>query len=117
MKNWKIGTRIGAGFAAVIMIAAALGLFAYTKLGTIENSAKEVALRALPKVYLVGQIQTNMKATYSLAVQHAATSDKQEKAGLEAEIQAIRSANTKLVDEYEKLTNIERQRARAARGV
>jgi CHASE3 domain sensor protein len=30
MKNWKIGTRIAAGFAAVIVIAITLGIFAYT---------------------------------------------------------------------------------------
>ena len=103
MKNWKIGTRIGAGFAAVIMIAAALGLYAYAKLGVIENNAKEVAVRSLPKVYLVGQIEKNVEATYSLAVQYAAASDKQEKTALDAEIQAIRATNIEVVNEYEKL--------------
>ena len=32
MKNWKIGTRIGAGFAAVIAIAMVLALFAYSRI-------------------------------------------------------------------------------------
>jgi methyl-accepting chemotaxis protein len=103
MNNWKIGTRIGAGFAAVIIIAAALGLYAYAKLGIIENNAKEVASKSLPKIYLVGQIQTNVEAAYSLLVQNAATSDKPEKTALDAEIQTIRSANAGLVDEYQKL--------------
>ena len=103
MKNWKIGTRIGAGFTALIIIAAALGLFAYGKLGGIETNSKDIATRWLPKVYLVGQLQTNVESTYSLAVQHAATSDRQEKTALDTEIQAMRSTNSGTVAEYEKL--------------
>ncbi len=103
MKNWKVGTRIAAGFAAVIMIAAALGLFAYFKLGVIESNAKEITAKSLPKVYLVGQIQTNVEATYSLGLQHVEASDPHEKMQLDAEIQAIRSTNSGVVTEYEKL--------------
>ncbi len=110
MKNWKIGTRIAAGFAAVIIVATALGLYAYTKLGTIEKDAREVAVRSLPKVYLVGQIEKNVELTYSLAVRHAAASDKQEKAALDADLQAIRSTNSGVVAEYEKLISTARGR-------
>jgi methyl-accepting chemotaxis protein len=39
MKDWKIGTRIAAGFAAVIVIAMALGIFAYAKAGDDVASA------------------------------------------------------------------------------
>ena len=103
MKNWKVGTRIAAGFGVVIMIAAALGLFAYIKLGVIENNAKEVTAKSLPKLYFVGQIQKNVEATYSLGLQHAAALDPHDKTQLDAEIQAIRSSNSGVVDEYEKL--------------
>jgi CHASE3 domain sensor protein len=37
MKNWKIGTRISSGFAAVIAIAMLLGAFAYSKVNTIND--------------------------------------------------------------------------------
>jgi methyl-accepting chemotaxis protein len=103
MKNWKVGTRIAAGFGVVIMIAAALGLFAYIKLGVIEINAKAVTTKWLPKVYLVGQIQTNVEATYSLGLQHAEASDPHEKTQLDAQIQAIRASNGGTIAEYEKL--------------
>jgi methyl-accepting chemotaxis protein len=111
MKNWKIGTRIAAGFAAVIVVALALGLFAYGKVGGIETNAKEVASKSLPMVYLVGQIEKNMEVTYSLAVQHAASTAPQDKADLDARIQAIRSTNTAMVAEYEKLISTDKGRA------
>ena len=63
MNNWKIGTRIAAGFAAVIVIAMMLGLFAYVKVGGIETNAREVANRALPMVYLV-EVEKNIEVTY-----------------------------------------------------
>ena len=110
MKNWKIGIRIAAGFAAVIAVALALGLFAYGEVGGIETNAKEVASKSLPMVYLVGQIEKNMEITYSLAVQHAASRDTQDKADLDARIQAIRTANTGMVAEYEKLISTDKGR-------
>ncbi len=42
MKSWKIGTRIAAGFTAVIAIAVALGAFAYARMTSIENSSTQV---------------------------------------------------------------------------
>jgi len=111
MKNWNVGMRIAAGFAAVIAIATALGLFAYSKTGGIERDSTEAVVRALPKVYMAGQLQKNVQAVFSLALQHAASQDKQEKAQLDAEIQALRAANTGLVSEFEKLVLTERGRA------
>lgn len=111
MRNWKIGTRIGAGFAAVIAIAMALGVFAYSKVGGIEENSKEVAAKALPKVYMVGQIQKNVKAAFALALQNTTTSDKREKAELAAETQTLRSNNGGLVAEYEKLISNDKERS------
>ena len=42
MKNWKIGQRITAGFAAVIVITLTLGLFAYSRLNAINTDASNV---------------------------------------------------------------------------
>ena len=62
MNNWNIGTRITAGFAAVILIAAALGMFAYTQVGNINRSSVEISEHSLPSVYMVGAIKANMEA-------------------------------------------------------
>jgi methyl-accepting chemotaxis protein len=111
MKNWKIGARISAGFAVVILIAATLGLYAYIQLGTIDTHARQATGEDVPKLFLVGQIETNVQATFSLGVQDSATSDKQEKAELETQIQAVRASNAGIVAEYEKMVHTDRGRA------
>ncbi len=111
MKNWNIGTRIAAGFAAVIAIALALGVFAYTKVGGIERDAEEVTGRSLPKVYLVGQLQKNIAVAYSLGLRHASTTDKRNKDEVDAELQALRTSGAALISEYEKLIVTDQGRA------
>ena len=108
MKNWKIGQRIAAGFAAVILIALALGLFAYSRLSVIERNANDITLNALPTVYAIGQIVTNVATEYNLVFQHVLANDKAEKERLIAEIREIRSQNAKQRASYEKLINSER---------
>jgi methyl-accepting chemotaxis protein len=111
MNNLKIGTRIAAGFGAVILIAAVLGLYAYGKLGDINTNANVAINKDVPKLYLVGVIKENVQAVFSFGLQHAATLNKQEKDELDAQIQASRTANAGLVADYEKLVSTERGRA------
>ncbi|HXN49507.1 MAG TPA: methyl-accepting chemotaxis protein [Bryobacteraceae bacterium] len=108
MKNWKIGQRIAAGFGAVILITLALGLFAYGRLSVIDRNANEITLNALPTVYAIGQIVTNVATEYNLVFEHVLAGDKAEKGRLSAEIQDIRSQNSKQRANYEKLINSEK---------
>ena len=111
MKNWKIGTRIAAGFAAVTALALALGIFAYSRVASIEKDSNGIVENALPKVYLAGQIHKNVERTYALALQHAMAGDQEKMAGIETQIEAIRSANGKDVAEVEKLLISDKGRA------
>jgi len=111
MKNWKIGMRMAAGFGAVIAVAMALGLFAYTKSAAIEKNAVEVTEYALPKVYLVGQLEKNLHQTFALSLEHVMSNDPQKTAILDAQIQTIRSGNSGIVAQYEKLVNTDKGRA------
>jgi methyl-accepting chemotaxis protein len=111
MKNWKIGTRISAGFGVVILIAATLGMFAYMKVGDIEKDAKRVTAKSLPKLFLVGQLEANVGVGLDLGLEHAIASNKQEKADLDGKIQALRATNADLLGQYEKLVETEKGRA------
>jgi methyl-accepting chemotaxis protein len=111
MKNWKIGTRITAGFAAVIFIALTLGVFAYSKVGTIEKSSSQIAANALPGVYLVGQVQNGIQLEFSLLLQHVNSTDKQEMERLETEIRESRTRNAGRRGEYRKLIREEKERS------
>jgi methyl-accepting chemotaxis protein len=110
MNNWKIGTRITAGFALVILIAATLGMFAYIKVGDIDTNATKATTLDVPKLYLVGQIERNVYEGFGLGLQHVTTPNKQEKADLDAEIQTLRSTNAGLFTAFEKLVHTEKGR-------
>jgi methyl-accepting chemotaxis protein len=112
VKNWKIGTRISAGFAAVIAVALTLGIFAYTQVGLINKAATEVAANALPSVSVMAKIHSNTEQVMRLVIQHAITNDKREKESIDAKIAACRKGNNALMERYEKemLTNDEDRR-------
>jgi methyl-accepting chemotaxis protein len=120
MNNWKIGTRIAAGFGIVIVIAIALGTFAISKVGVIRLSTEAIASGDLPKVYLVGQIESNAQAAAALLYQHINTTNKEEMASIERNIQAISEKNVTILSDYQKLIVTEKGRelfseAKAAR--
>jgi methyl-accepting chemotaxis protein len=107
MKNWKIGIRIAAGFGAVIVIALILGLYSLSEIGRIQSRSAEITSNTLPRTVIVGQIQRNTEAAYSLELQLLMEPDKQDQARLEPEIQDLRSRTTVLYSQYDKLANTE----------
>jgi methyl-accepting chemotaxis protein len=110
MKNLKIATRIGAGFAAVILITVALGLFAYSRIESINKNSTDISENSLPSVYVVGQIHSNAERIMGLLMAHAQSSDAQEMAHIEAEIRDVRTQNSQLMARYEKLFSNDKDR-------
>ncbi len=102
MKNWKIGLRMAAGFGAVICVALALGVFAYSRITAIDRAATVVTSEALPGVYVMGQVQSNVNRILGLLLQHTMAPDKAEMGRLEAEIQDRRGSNATALAEYGK---------------
>jgi methyl-accepting chemotaxis protein len=102
MKNWSIGTRITAGFAAVILISMALGIFAYGQIGKISSSGTNIATNSLPSVYTIGQIQSAAERRMRLILQHILTGDKAEKTSIDGKIQDVRARNSELLGKYQK---------------
>jgi methyl-accepting chemotaxis protein len=111
MNNWRIGTRIAAGFAAVIIIAMVLGIFAYIKTTGLQRQSAVVVHNALPEVYILGNVQQNLEITFALALQHVTATDQQKMASLDAQIQAVRSTNSGIIADYEKLIVSDKGRA------
>jgi methyl-accepting chemotaxis protein len=111
MHNWKVGTRIGAGFAAVVLIAISIGLFALGRVATIGQISSEVTDNSLPSVYLTGQIQSNTHTLLSLILRHSASTDKQQMAQIEIEVQNLRAQNANIIASYEKLISSDAERA------
>jgi methyl-accepting chemotaxis protein len=111
MKNLKIGQRIASGFAALIAIAMAVGLFAYARIGAIDNNSTDITAHRLPTVYLVSQVQNNAQANIGLVLRHIMSKDPQELSGVEAELRDRSANNSTLLPQYEKLTATEKGHA------
>jgi methyl-accepting chemotaxis protein len=110
MKNWKIGTRIATGFAVITAIALLLGVFAYSKLNTIDEKASQIAEKTMPSMYLVQQIQLAAEQQYGDALAHVGTTSRDEMNQLEAAIRDSRAANAARRSEYQKLLTTDRAR-------
>ena len=111
MKNLKIGLRISAGFASVIVITVVLAMFAYNRLGVVNDQTKDIATDALPGVHLTGEIKAGVYASMGAVMRQVIALDKEQMSNAEAEIEKIRTEVTQSFAEYEKLINNDKERA------
>jgi len=103
MNNWRIGTRISAGFATITLIATLLGIFAYSRISVINSSATDVTTNSLPSVYVIGQIHSLAERAMTLVLEHAISSSQQEMANIEAQIKELRNQTDSCFQQYTKL--------------
>jgi methyl-accepting chemotaxis protein len=103
MNNWKIGKRITAGFAAVIMITMLLGAYAYSRIETIEHSKEAISSNYLPSVIALSHIEANSFRAVDMMVKHAHSSNAQEMDAIETQINSLRASSQKSFDVYESL--------------
>jgi methyl-accepting chemotaxis protein len=102
MKNWTIGKRIIFGFTSIILIAMALGSYAYTRLTTIRTYSDAIVGDALPGIYTIGRIESDVRQAQITTFKHVLSESKDEKAQYDAEIASIVQANEKALVDYEK---------------
>ena len=111
MKNWKLGTRIAAGFAAVTMMAIVLGAVAFVEMTSIGVASARVATDTIPSLYSLGQLSNNAQQTYSLLLQHTFAKDDADRVRVEDEIRTSRATIGKLLSVSEKAADTEKERA------
>ena len=110
MNDWKIGTRIAAGFAAVNLIVIALGVFAYSELGVIDTRAKRITEDSLPGVYYIGQLKASVLQRFSNLQDTLLTSDPTAVANLEAEGLRLQKEIGEITAAYEKTIYLDQDR-------
>jgi len=108
MKNWTIGKRIALGFAGVIIIALALGAFAYAWLLAIKGHTDQITKQSFPTIELVYRAQKNAQDSTQLLYKHIAGADKDDMARLEAALSAGSADNTLVYGKLEKLVTGEK---------
>jgi methyl-accepting chemotaxis protein len=103
MKDWKIGTRISAGFGVVILIAAAVGLFAINRIGAIQKSTDEISLGTVPRLFLMREIQDHVNTTMTLTYQYITSTNPEERSAIQQKMQTLAVEANGYTSDFEKL--------------
>ena len=111
MNHWTIGRRITIGFASVIIIALALGLFAYTRLMAISGHSDRIAQQGIPNIELVYRAQKNAKDSDRLVYKLIGNGSKDDSAQLTEALQADAADTDKIYAELDKSITDENGRA------
>jgi methyl-accepting chemotaxis protein len=111
MKNWTVGRRITLGFAGVIIIALALGAFAYTRLIVINDHSNQIAQKTLPTIELVYRAQKNAKDYDRLVYKHIGSSSAADMTQLETLLGADTKDNNEVYADLDKFLTDEKGRA------
>jgi len=103
MSNWKIGFRISAAFAVVILICAAMSFFNYNRVQNIDRETVKVSDNTVPSVAALSGVQTRIYRILELMRQHAASSSPEEMSRLVSQIKVNQELNNKALLDYEAL--------------
>ncbi|MEO8658918.1 MAG: methyl-accepting chemotaxis protein [Bryobacteraceae bacterium] len=102
MKHWKIGTKIWAGFGALMLIALALGGFSYIEVSTIDATARGITDDAWPGAFAIMQARRCTIEGYYLLAEHIAVIDQSHMTNLESKIRDFKQRRSELLSGYEK---------------
>jgi methyl-accepting chemotaxis protein len=104
MKDFRIGTRLVAGFAIVISITFAFGAFAYIKTANPDPTAEQLAKVALPAAYLSEDLRSSVQKQYALFQQVLAAADSAQEDRLESALKSERAQSADTLARLEALT-------------
>src|SRR5262249_33348919 len=110
MKNWKIGSRMAGGFGAMICVAVALGLFAYSRVTVIDKSTVVLTADAMPGLHLIQQAQSVVHRSLALLLQHTLAPSRAEMIRVDGQIQDLRTSGANILNEYEKTITAEKDK-------
>jgi len=110
MKNWNIGKRITGGFAAVILITATLGAYAFWHLHAISGKTDVMTKDALPSILTISSIESNARENYAQVLMHVISETEAEKTRVEELMQRASLMNAESLKHYEGMVSGARDR-------
>ena len=109
-RGMSLSAKLYAGFAAVLMIAIALGVFAYKRLVEINGDAKIITANCLPGVYLAEEIQKGSQENLLLVAKHILAEDKEGMDATEAGIGKVKARLDKLQQDFDSVITDPKER-------
>ncbi len=89
-----LGKRIALGFVAAVSITATLGLLAYSRIQVIAGDSERVTTDALPSVATSARLESSLRESHALLLQHLITDDDARRQKLEQEMDALARLRT-----------------------
>ena len=90
LSNFKIATKIGAGFSVIVAMIIALGAIAFSQLGAIAAGEEQIATNNLPSIEMAAQIRSHLNSIRRAEARHVLASDDKAMDAIEAEIAGVR---------------------------
>jgi methyl-accepting chemotaxis protein len=100
-KGMGLSGKLYAGFGMVLLIATALGTFAYTRLTQIDGKSRNITSDCLPGIFTAEEIQKRAVSLLLLPAKHILAQDKGEMDAIEAEMAKLKDEIGKLLKDYE----------------
>ena len=79
LSDLRIGAKLGAAFATIFVMTMALGIFAWSQLGAINNNVVDLASNWLPSIRVLGEIQDTLGQIRRAEGQHVIATAAEEK--------------------------------------
>lgn len=111
MKNWTIARRISLGFAAALLITAAIGAGSYSRLRAISFHTDALFSDSLPGINLITRVQANARESYALTEKILLTRDEAQLSRIMDQAKAITDENSRLYRDYEATIHTKEDRA------
>jgi methyl-accepting chemotaxis protein len=101
-KGSSLSAKLYMGFSAVLVVSAALGIYAYMELLKIKTLETLITSDCLPGVYQIEEISQMIQETKELTLKHIGATNKEEKEALDRELASEKAKTDKAMEEYEK---------------
>ena len=105
MKKWTINKRITVGFAAVILTALALGLFAFVQIRRVQADSVVITNRVIPAVETSGRIGKLSTLNRLLIYKHISSTSSADMAKLDEQVAEQRKQVSELIAQLDGLVD------------
>ncbi|MYM82747.1 HAMP domain-containing protein [Duganella sp. FT50W] len=110
LSNFKIGTRLTAGFAAVLALTVILGIFSITRLATVNDATKDIATNWLLATRLLGDYRAVIDGIRRAEAQHVMANTDAQFTQWEQRIQESKAKATTAINGYAKTVDTDAER-------
>ncbi|WP_323640391.1 methyl-accepting chemotaxis protein [Pectobacterium polonicum] len=101
LANWRIGYRLGGGFAVLIFMLFAVSLFSLSKLSSFQDGARDIVKEVYPQTVDANDLIDNVNGHFVAYLQMMLVSGQEQRQGYVDRIMAYRKEISRLLDNLE----------------